>query len=746
MRLRLHSSFLIAVATTLLAGCASIAQYPRDPLTQVSIPPIPDRDESTLLDVQQQGEQRTELRRSDTPQVGGSTSAVAGLDADADIPPIPNRGPFVINIEGVPIALFANEVFGNMLGLTLKVDPEVTQLQELVTVNTADRLSARDMYLVARQVLADYGVAVRREGQITRVSVAPGNTSVLPPLIISGRALPEVPVSHRPVFQLIEMNVVNTSDAARWLTTIYGSEIQVTELANRNALLLSGKPDMVRQALAALQVFDRPTMRGRLGVRLEPAFLTPDQLAQRLADVLTAQGYSTARSPTAPASVIMLPVPAANSVLLFASTSEVLEFAVAWARDLDRASPTAGDQSLFYYQVRNTKASDIAAILNGGRSGGPGSGGVDRPPSAAEAASGGVGAAGTTAGAAAARPASGPSVTLSGQVIVDEPRNALIYQGDPAQWERMQMLIRQIDRAPRQVMIEVTIAEVTLGSELSFGVNWFAKAGFDRFNGKLSLGNLGGESGGGGDNGGGGGASGGGSGLTYLLDVAGLNRAALNAFANDSRVTVLSRPHLMVKSGSEANIDVGTEVPTITMQTTSNQQTDGNTNLLQSIQYRKTGIITRIRPTVYSDSRVDLEISQEVSEALPLSSGGLGGSPAIFNRSLNTEVSLRDGGSIVMAGLMSERQTRGNGGVPLLKDIPVVGHLFKSSSRERSRTELVIMIVPYVVETDERVSAISDAIINSMTTLEVPPRQPATGPSPQPSQPAPAIQPLLRQE
>ncbi|WP_298579470.1 secretin N-terminal domain-containing protein [uncultured Luteimonas sp.] len=727
MRLRLYTPCLMALSAMLLAGCASIARYPKESLPPLGIPPVPDRDDSALLEVQQRAERRTELRELPTPRIGATGTAVAGLRADSDLPPLPNRGPFVINIEGVPLATFANEVFGNMLGLTTKIDPEVTALEELVTVNTAERLDAAEMFLVARQVLSDYGVAVRQEGRVTRISVAASNTAVMPPLIISGRALPEVPVTHRPVFQLVEMDVVTTNDAQRWLSTIYGSEIQITEMPARNALLLSGKPNMVQQALSALSVFDRPTMRGRVSARLEPAFLPPEQLVQRLSDVLNVQGYSTARAPNAPGSVVMLPVQAANSVLLFATSQEVMDYAIAWARELDKASPTAGDQSLFYYQVRNTKAADIAAILNGS------SITEDREEEAATTAA--APGAAPAAPAPTRRPAARSS--RAGPLIVDEPRNALIYQGDPAQWERMQLLIRQIDRAPRQVMIEVTIAEVTLGNERSLGVSWFAKSGFGRFNGRLSSGQLPTSGGGDDDDDDSGGGS---SGLTYLLDVAGVNRAALNAFANDSRVTVLSRPHLIVKSGSEANIDVGTEVPTVTMQTTSNQQTDGNTNLLQSIQYRKTGIITRIKPTVYSDSRVDLEISQEVSEALPLSAGGgIGGSPAIFNRSLNTEVSLRDGGSIVMAGLISDRQTRGNSGVPLLKDIPVLGSLFRNTSSDRSRTELVIMIVPYVIETDERIQAISNAIMNTMGSIEMPAREPPSVQVPlsEPSRPSP---------
>lgn len=726
--LQFKTSALALILTAAVGHTTADAQsYSVPPPLQ--LPPKPEQPEASKID-EQLSQRRTDMGESNTPKPPGTPGGVSGVDEGDDIPPIPRTGPLAINVEAVPINVFANEVFGNMLGLTVKIDPAVASLQELVTLNTSERLPPREMYLVARQVLADYGVAVRREGSVLRISAAPSGSSVLPPLVVSGRALPQVPVSHRPVFQLIELRAVTASDAARWLSTIYGTEIKVTEDSNRNSVLLSGKPEMIRQAVSTLEVFDRPTMRGRISVRLEPAFMSANDLATRLAEVLGVQGYSVARGANSSAAITLLPVISANTLLIFAADQSALDYAVQWARELDRASPTAGDRSMFYYQVRNTMASEVAAILNG-QSGGAAANNSGPAGGEAPAVTAGAGQS-----AAAARQSAAAAPTPGGRILVDEPRNALIFQGDPADWERTLNLIRYLDRAPRQVMIEVTIAEVSLDNQLDYGVSWFAKNGFSRFNGKISSGNLPSSSGGSsGDNG----STSGSTGLSYLLDVAGQNRIALNAFAEDSRVTVLSRPHLLVKSGGEANIDVGTEVPTITMQTTSNQTTEGSSNLLQSIQYRKTGIITRIKPTVYSDSRVDLEINQEVSEVLRTGIS-IGGSPSIFNRSLSTSVSLRDGGSVVMAGLISERQTRGNGGVPLIKDIPIIGNLFKSTTNQRGRTELVIMIVPYIVETDEYAAAVSQAIIDSLDALDIPSRQPVKPlPGPIPSRPAPAV-------
>ena len=700
------AGFALVFSITLLTGCA--AQPPRLTIPEPLLHPKAGADaplegqdpgaygSSALLGPGRAAEEDAtrEMQRSETPTRALSDTATSGINTTLELPPM-GATPVSVNVENVPIPVFVNEVFGDMLGLNVNIDPAVAKLQELVTLRTAEAQRPRELYLLGKQVLADYGVQVNMEGKLLQVRMGARGTTGDPPLVISGRALPEVPISHRPVFQLIELEIVRTGDATRWLNTLFGTEIKAQEDPQRNAVLISGKPAQVRYAVDAIKVFDRPLMRGRISTRLEPAFMSAEQLADRLVEVLAVQGYGASRALTTPSSVILLPVPAVNSLLVFAVSPEVLEYTVSWARELDRPNETAGSQSIFYYQVKNTKAMDISRILN--------------PASQMMRSNAGVAAAGGASDGSTAPQQAAATASGLGGLLVDEARNALIYQGDPAQWERMLTLIRQMDRAPRQVMMEVTIAEVTLDGKDEFGVSWFAKSGFSRFDGSIFSGSGSGGAGGGS----------GGNGLTYLLDVAGQNRFALRAFASDSRVSILSTPRIMVKSGNEASIDIGTEVPIISMQTTSNQQTEGTTNLLQSIQYRKTGIILSVTPTVYSDDRIDLDISQEVSEALPVSEDSSISSPSIFNRSLNTSLSLRDGGSVVMAGLMSNRVTNSDGGIPLLKDVPVLGSLFKNQSKQSNKTELVLMIVPYIIESDERASIVSQAIIDRLELLEL---------------------------
>lgn len=714
MHHRHHLLGLAAFSVTLLAGCSTTPafQIPRSLDLPAKAQP------ASIQDLEPDARARAQnLTETPTPRIGQAGPSTAGMDIRDTLPAM-YGGPVSVNVQNVPVPMFANEVFGNLLNLNVSMSPEVSALQELVTLRTEAKQKPQDLFTVARQLLAEYGVLVSVEGKLVKLTAGAAGSTLAPPLIISGRTSPQVPLSHRPIFQLIELEVVRSGDAARWLSTLFGQDIKVLDESGRNSIIISGKPAQVQQAVDALRVFDRPLMRGRISTRLEPAFMSAEQLSDRLVDVMNVQGYGANRSVGSPSSVIVLPIAAVNSVLVFANTQESLDYAVSWAKELDRPSQQAGAESMFYYQVRNTKAADLVEVLSG----------------ATRSSSSNTGSNTSTNAESNSSSSSGTNSrnSVSGTFLVDEPRNALIYRGDPAQWERTLTLVRQMDKAPRQAMIEVTIAEVTLNDDKSFGLSWFAKNGFGRFDGSAWMG----EGSGGTTAGAGGGANG----LTYLLDVAGQNRVALNAFADDNRVSILSTPRLLVKSGSEASFDVGTEVPTVSMTTTSNQTSGGNTNLLQSIQYRKTGVILQIKPTIYSDNRIDLDITQEVSEAMPLSSNATGNSPSIFNRSVTTSLSLRDGGSVVLGGLMSHRSTDSDAGVPYLKDIPVLGYLFKNKSLKKNKTELVIMIVPYIIENDEQAMSVSQAIIDRLEHLEVggfpksngDPMRPAPTPAPLP--------------
>ena len=273
-----------------------------------------------------------------------------------------------------------------------------------------------------------------------------------------------------------------------------------------------------------------------------------------------------------------------------------------------------------------------------------------------------------------------------GRIVVDKNRNLLLFRGSGKEWAELREVIEKLDRSVPSVLIEVLVAEVTLSDE--------EKTGFD-FLVKGALGSRGITAGTRGTLGVGAG------GLSFTLDSGGQTRAMLNFFRKDDRVVIRSRPRLLVKSGETASIDVGNEIPVITQRSNSDTEAEGSTNVLQDVTYRKTGVQLEIKPLVQANGLVDLKISQELSEVLPGAATNLTGSPTILNRRISTSLTLKDGGSLLMGGLISGNQSAGMTGVPLLSDVPLLGRLFRADSLQEDRTELLVMVTPYVVADHE---------------------------------------------
>ena len=190
-------------------------------------------------------------------------------------------------------------------------------------------------------------------------------------------------------------------------------------------------------------------------------------------------------------------------------------------------------------------------------------------------------------------------------------------------------------------------------------------------------------------------------GLSFTLDSLGQTRAVPSLFYQEDRVVIRSRPRLLVRSGETASIDVGNEIPVITQRVDDGTVDEGSTNIRQEVTCRKTGVQLEIKPFVQANGLVDLKISQQLSEARPTAATSLAGSPTILNRKISTSLTLKDGGSLLMGGLISGNQSSGQGGVPFLGQLPVLGRLFRTDALQEDRTELMILVTPYVVADHE---------------------------------------------
>ena len=679
-RPRLRLAPLLLLAPWLLGGCAVLELDPlpdpirpaRAPAEAAATDPAPPPEEETPAASRIVRAPGVVIQRT----VAEGIVDRLGEDLTGD--------PIRVTFHDVPLVAFINAVFGEELGMSFVISPGLRDKTDLVTLKLTEPLPPRQLFATARRVLREYGVDVQEaEEGILTFSASQEAASRDVPLLVSGRTLPEVPLTHRTIFQLVPLSVVRGPQVRGWLLEAFDSQdLKVMEDPDRNALLLRGSADMLARAVAMIEVLDQPLLRGRYGIIIEPVFMAAADLAGALNSVLKAEGYQSSLGVAGPASVILLPLAGVNKVVAFASDRDIVEHVEEWAEVLDTRQKETIEEAVFTYEIRNTQAEELTEILQrmvGVR--------VDAAaPASPEPATAGTGR-GERGESRAALPATAPAPAAAGaRIVVDPRRNLVLFRGSGREWAEVRSVIEKLDRSVPSVLIEVLVAEVSLTDEEKTGFEFLLKGGIGGRD--VTAGTLGGI-----------GRSAGG--LAVTLYSAGEARAALNLFYKDDRVVIRSRPRLLVKSGETASIDVGNEIPVITQRSDDQRPVDGSTNIVQEVSYRKTGVQLEIKPLVQANGLVDLQISQQLSEARPTAATSLAGSPTILNRQISTSLTLRDGGSLVMGGLISGNQSAGKQGVPVLGRMPVVGRLFRTDTLQEDRTELLVMVTPYVVADHE---------------------------------------------
>jgi general secretion pathway protein D len=278
-------------------------------------------------------------------------------------------------------------------------------------------------------------------------------------------------------------------------------------------------------------------------------------------------------------------------------------------------------------------------------------------------------------------------------IIPDQATNSLVIRTAPPNFSVLQETINQLDVRPPQVLLEVLIAEVTLDRASQYGINWqlFTQAGIKGDStrgltvgvgpaqfGDSALANLQGLG-------------------VRLIQLANLDvRAVLRALASKTNVRVLSTPRVLALNNEEARILVGSEVPFV-----QSTLAGFNAVLDRVIQYRNVGTQLTVIPTINSDGYVTFRVLQEVSALSEQTLAAAQNAPIITTREAETSAIVKDGHTIIIGGLIGETEQVTESGVPILKDVPLLGLLFKNRSASRTRTEIAIFLTPYVVVSDQ---------------------------------------------
>ena len=655
-----------------------------------------------------------------------------------------NKDGITLNLVGASVAEVAKTVLGDVLGVNYTVSEKI---KATITLRTSRPVEKAGLLAIFESVLREEGAAIVVEGDLYKVVPSSDATAAGAPLRPrkAGRQMTGVAT------EIVPLRFVSAAEMERILKSAAPQAGVLRVDAARNLLMLSGTRAELASMSEMINVFDVDTMRGMsFGIYpIETA--DPDAIAQELDTI-----FSNDKDGPTKGIVRFVPNRRLKSVMVITSRPEYLKKAQTWLSRIDLAS-RATEKQVFVYHVQHRPASELASILQkvyqsktGATAtvsstpprsqGGTGAGAVDIPTpgfgvagGAGTSGAGGAGASGfgasggstvgvtpvSTAGGADASKAGGdaaaggdaglatasvdgsrssgnlpPDDRAAGiSVVADEIKNSLIITATATEYRRVKQVLAGVDIEANQILLEATIAEVTLNDNLKFGVRAFVGGGGSNATSNSSLptnllalplaANPVAA-----------------AGFQYFLNAKNL-QVVLNALSAVTNVNVVSSPSLMVMENKRATLQVGDEVPIIT-QTGQGVQAPG-APIINSVSYRSTGIILGITPRLSDDGRVFLDIEQEVSNVASTNVNG----PTISQRRVKTTVTVNDGETIVLAGLMKDDATRDRQQVPLLGDIPLFGNAFKSKDDTIKRTELLISITPQVIRDRQQIDDVT---------------------------------------
>lgn len=672
------------------------------------------------------------------------------LVAPKPVNPASQQGAVSLNFEAADVREVAKAILADILNQNYIVDPRV---QGTVTLRTVRPMPADALLATLESALRLNGVVMVFEN---------GLYKLMPAAASRGSVAPRLPgrVGGYTV-QVVPLRFVGVREMARLLEPFAPEGGIVRQDDARNLLVIAGTQNEMQSMLDTIETFDVDWLAGMSFGLFTLTNLDARNVAQDFGRLL---GERTGELLTGLIRVV--PLERMNAILVITPQPRYLELARSLIERLDRSN--AGGQQLYVYHVQNGRAENLAVLLSqvygvqGPQQAPPGAqvapgrtptqmgqvgtstplgsgpqtlsstGGMTQPaaqgqqpvtPAGVRTPSGVAGAGGEVGG-----------ISNTVRIVPDRDNNFLVILATAAEYEKIESALRRLDTIPRQVLIEVTLAEITLTDEMSFGVDWSFARG--QGSGALDLGAAG--------------ISALTPGFSYVFQqTTGNNiKAALNALAGQNRVNVLSSPHVLVADNQAARIQVGDNVPVAGPQTVT-----GTGQITTSVQYVETGIILNVTPRINASGLVTLDINQEVSQASATTSSGLN-SPTISKRAAKSIVTVQSGETMVLGGLISDQRTRGSAGLPLVSNIPVVGALFGSQNYKTSKTELVVLITPYIASNVAQAKAVSEEFRRKLVEIEPalrqgrphlftppaslqesqPPKPAALAPSPEPRQ------------
>ncbi len=603
--------------------------------------------------------------------------------------------PVLINAESMPLSSFIVYAVGDVLKVTYVLDEPVMNMKNPVTLKMSEPIDPVRAMEIVLGFLAKYDLNIEEKSGALYISKT--KPAMKRPVDVRvGRSTKE---SGAEILQVVPLNHVKAGDVDGIVREMYKTGVTVKAYPKENALMLTGQAASIREIVDFISVFDVPYMQSKKPFMVKLTYWQPDDFAKQLSSVLDGLGFSVAKAAKEPG-VFIIPIKVLNSVLVVTPDDQSMKYVFDWVGRLDNAESAGSDEKSFIFAPKYSKASDLVESLDklyglserdtakeSSQTGQSGQTGQTTSTSSQSKT--------TTRSARSQQTGGGKSVVVSTglRIAADDRRNVVLVSSTPSKYKNILNYLTSLDVPPKQVLIEATIAELTLKGDLQYGLEWYVAntMKIPSTTTKTSpygpytlstLGNLGVDTA---------------KGLAYTFISDDQNfKILMNAFAQDNRLNILSSPRIMVIDNQDAHIQIGTDVPIISGQTTSTAETTQAVITTQSVQYRSTGLMVTVKPNINTEGMMTLEITIESSEAQTNTLSDVN-SPLILTRKLTTNVVAASDETIVIGGLMSENVSRTETKVPLLGDIPYLGNAFKNTSKSKTKTELLITLKPIIM-------------------------------------------------
>ena len=644
---------------------------------------------------------------------------------------VPDEGSVTLSFSNADIESVAS-VLAKATGQTILVDPKVKGTINLISNKPLSKSKAIDAFSTA---LRTSGFALVDVNGVYRV-VSEADAKLISNSVTTGKSKQE---GDQIITRVFRLNYESANNLLPVLRPLVSPNNTINAYPGNNTIVITDYASNIQRIGQLIESIDAPTTSDVQTIKLQYAIAT--DMATILSKVLD----TTATGGNEPAlKTMILAEPRSNSILVRGASAErIRQIRVLVAR-LD--VPTANNGNIWVVPLKNAEATKLAvtlraivaadASLSAQIGGTPGQPGVNNPANSApqqaiQQPNTAPGAAGSSAATSALTSSSNPT---TGGIIQAEPAtNSIIITASEPLYRNLRHVIEQLDRRRTQVYIESLIAEVSSSNAEELGIQWQGivgsgnqNVGFGGTNFTNSEGQLGSN------------ILGLGSNINNILNpgnpsgvpvppAPGLNlglltkfngtygmSALVTALATTQGSNILSTPNLITLDNEEARIVVGQNVPIITG---SYAQTGSSTSVtpFQTYARQDVGLTLRVRPQVSDNGIVKMQIYQEVSSiANPLFPSGI----ILNKRNIESNVLVDDGQIIVLGGLIEDKYNDGSNGVPFLKDIPIIGALFRSDAKSRTKTNLLVFIRPYILRDKDQTADITSNRLDLLQKTE----------------------------